>query len=120
MPHKPKTFKPLGHSGRRASDADYYRQHGGDEARRLRRTARYQRFQRWIKRRNPLCADPFNVHDAPVVADDLHHIVAVEVAPEKLCEERNAAMLCRQCHNRITRMESKGEPTGPLFAARLG
>ena len=120
MPHKPKTFNPLGHSGRRASDAEYQRTHADDAARKLRWTARYQKFRRWVRRRSPLCADPFGRHQedgGPVRGEDLHHIVPVNVAPEKLCEESNARMLCRWCHSRITAMEQRGEQTKHLFPA---
>ena len=82
MPSKPKIFKPMGTMTRAERDKDYNQRHADDPARKLRSSARYQRFRKWAIRRYPLCCDPFHYHrddGGAVAADDLHHVQSVSV-----------------------------------------
>jgi len=95
MPNAIRTHRPKQPGRRHVPDA---------EARRLRSSGRYRKFQAWYMGQHPLCADPFGVHAAEhrvVASEQLHHRVKVQDAPDRLCDADNAMALCVACHTRI-------------------
>jgi 5-methylcytosine-specific restriction protein A len=70
--------------------------------------ARWRRLRVWWLARNPLCCDPFGIHDhqhnaAP--ASEVDHIVPRRTAPELALELTNLQSMCKSCHSRKTRQE---------------
>lgn len=54
----------------------------------------------------PLCEDPHDIHgDLPPIAKEVHHILGVANDPR----HTTLMSLCRPCHARITRQETRGE-----------
>ena len=111
MPKKPKTFSldrsPECNNLKRDSKAD-----------RLRGSGRYKRFRSWFRKRHPMCCDPFADHVSRgqgAAAVQLHHIIPVTEAPDRLCDPTNAAALCTRCHGKISAMERRGKETRQLF-----
>ena len=85
------------------------------EARRLRSTTAWTKFSRYTLMTYPLCADPFNEHNGPVLAKQVHHIKPLSTHPELLLEPSNVASLCITCHNRIEGLHRSGRQTAHYF-----
>lgn len=66
-----------------------------------------------------MCADPYEVHDPPVVNALAHHIESAAARPDLAHQWTNLAPLCDECHARIERDVSAGLPTAHLFAEHL-
>jgi len=95
-------------SGPHSKDAD-------TDPRRLRSTTAWTKFARYILMTNPLCCDPFNEHNGPVVARHVHHINPLSTHPERLLDPDNVASLCIPCHSRIEGMHRSGRHTAHYF-----
>lgn len=76
---------------------------------------RWRQLRQMVLARNPLCADPFELHGSigeVVEATDLHHIVPLAtegVSTRILNSEENLMPLCHSCHSRITATSSGAE-----------
>lgn len=93
--HKPRT-------GRRY-DADYERKRNADpqlrEAARFRSSIRWQRFRAWFIARQPLCVNPYHLHDGQERAtQEVHHIEPVARRPDLALLEENCMATCTECH----------------------
>ena len=94
MPRKPSTHSPKRYKPIRPS------------------SARRGYGRRWRKLRciflleNPLCADPFGLHDGkPVPATDVDHIVPKSRGGTD--DWTNLQPLCHSCHSKKTAMENR-------------
>jgi 5-methylcytosine-specific restriction protein A len=64
----------------------------------------WRRLRKMVLAENPLCADPFNVHEGrPVVATDVDHIRAKRDGGTD--DVTNLQSLCHACHSRKTAAE---------------
>ena len=120
MPTAPKTHgQRMRAKGRRHKDS-------GDlqatrDAVAFRSSQAWQRLRRYIKRRQPLCFDPFGHHRAEGRSEPtgpVHHIESVESAPEKKRDPANCVGLCTGCHARVEAMERRGDATQGLFKGK--
>lgn len=63
--------------------------------------SRWRRLRMMYLRSNPLCEDPFNVHDGRLVrATDVDHILARAAGGDDSID--NLQALCKECHSRKT------------------
>jgi len=87
--------------------------------REIRKKARWVKLSKAHRKNNPLCFDPFNIHQAEL-AKDAHHIISIRSEPALAYEPKNIVSLCRWCHNCVTNLENKNMPTSWLFTAKNG
>jgi len=70
----------------------------------LRTSKRWGRLRKFFLANNPLCQDPFGVHEREGVTtpvEEIHHIKPAGKHPHLFFAENNLAGLCRACHRRI-------------------
>jgi 5-methylcytosine-specific restriction enzyme A len=68
---------------------------------------RWRKLAKWFKSKNPLCADPFGVHDnLPVPGTEVDHIIPRSRGGTD--DESNLQCLCASCHSRKTAAEDCG------------
>ena len=109
-------YRPLG-GGRPLARGRF----GIDSAgfRRLRTSHRYRKLRRAYLDRNPLCAR-CQSEGRTVAAEEIDHVVPVEVAPDLFWDQTNWAGLCRACHERKTAGENRREtPERAAWRERL-
>jgi 5-methylcytosine-specific restriction endonuclease McrA len=78
-------------------------------------TARWRKLRRYVLSRDPLCRDPFGEHaewSEVVSATEVDHIVPRGVRPELELSLENLQALCKCCHGRKTKAESRGKCYG--------
>jgi 5-methylcytosine-specific restriction endonuclease McrA len=94
MPTKPKQHRPAAPTGAKpARPRPTSTQRGYDR--------RWSRLARWHRRRHPLCADPFGLHEGRLVAGEhVDHVVPLSQGGTN--ETSNLQTLCRRCHARKT------------------
>ena len=69
-----------------------------------------------FRKANPLCCNPLHLHDGQIrPAQQVHHIVPLERAPERAFDWGNLAPLCTECHGAVEVMERHGADTSGLF-----
>ena len=119
MPDAPKRNKPLGfHVTQRTPWKP--KTAGQAKARDIRNKARWKTFRAWFLRAHPLCCNPDSLHnDMERGADQVHHIVSLEEAPELAYTESNCAPLCTTCHARVEADGRKGRDTLERFVKWL-
>lgn len=96
------------------------RQRGRDErlsAARRGYDHRWRKLRRIVLSRQPLCSDPFQIHEKAgevVLATDVHHVVPLASArsTKELNNEDNLMPLCHSCHSRITSSTGGGRGDG--------
>ncbi len=74
-------------------------------------TTRWRKLRRYVLSREPLCRDPFGEHaewSEVVSATEVDHIVPRRVRPEIELSLENLQGLCKRCHSRKTKGESRG------------
>lgn len=102
-------------SDRKVSDKTYY-----ESTRRnspiLLAAARFRSTQRWRKLSstflimNPLCIDPFSIHDtnfSPAI--QVHHIVPLVERMDLALEWNNLASICIGCHRKVEQLVREGK-----------
>ena len=123
MPTAIKTHRPACLGPRVMRDhARYDATRRDDPVRRVRSTAKYQRFIAWFVARHPLCADPFQHHRRDGITQptqQVHHVVAVRSDPKLLTMEGNCRALCTACHALIEGLERRGHDTKTMLDAIL-
>ncbi len=123
MPTAPRTHLQTLGTSRKAYDRLYEERRRRDpklaQAKRIRNSARWQRFRKWFKMRHPLCCNPFDYH-GPQPTAHVHHIEALVARPDLAFSEGHCAPLCTTCHAKIEAMERRGESTKALFQGRAG
>lgn len=88
----------------------------------IRRTSRWKSISSRMRRKYPLCHNPFKMHSFKP-ADEVHHIIPVAnlLSPEDrhlIFDTRNLVCLCYQCHRKVEAMNRKGIDTKALFNDR--
>lgn len=71
--------------------------------------ARWRRLRAWHLGRNPICVDPYGLHDTQVPAKHVDHIIPKEQGGTD--HEDNLRSLCTTCHSRRHALE--GDRWGP-------
>lgn len=80
----------------------------------------WQRVQRSVLNRNPLCCDPLGQHAADnriEPATQVHHIRPLVTHPDLAFDRDNLAAVCTGCHSQIEQRERRGQDTSWLFRA---
>ena len=102
MPQKQPTYlhrmRSIGPKPRRRTAAFY-------------QTTRWRKLRRFVVSSEPLCRDPFGEHaewSEVVSATEVDHIVPRRVRAELEVSLENLQALCKRCHSRKTKGESKG------------
>lgn len=75
-------------------------------AARIRSSPRWQLVRRQVIADNPLCADPFGIHQRQSVtrtSTQVHHIEGVATHPELAFVASNLQSVCSSCHARLER-----------------
>ena len=72
------------------------------------RNARYKKWRRRIFAKNPLCVK-CKERGLTVSGTDLDHIVPLVKAPERVMDEENVQVLCKECHQAKTAQENRQE-----------
>lgn len=85
------------------------------DARRLRASSRWVKLSAYMRKKYPVCYNPFNDHSV-VEAAEVHHIFRIADYPELAYEKDNLVTLCKRCHGIITSLEGKDIDTQWLFA----
>lgn len=106
MSNRPPIHRPTGF--------DYDAGRKDDPHWRFIRSARWQRFRRWFLARHPLCAECERTGRA-TPATDVDHITRRRERPDLALDESNCQALCKPCHARKTRSESRGTGGGSNF-----
>jgi 5-methylcytosine-specific restriction endonuclease McrA len=76
-----------------------------------RSTARWRRLRAMVLSEQPICADPYGVHQAQgrvEVATEVDHIVGVHVDASLVFVRENCRALCHPCHARRSMEERRG------------
>ena len=103
MPKKPRVHK-MNSPGRLHKNP-----YDPDRATKIRSTYRWQRIRSQVRRRNPLCADPFGDHEGiPVATQEIHHIKSLNQFPELAFDLENLQGLCIDCHQKIDHIRGRG------------
>ena len=87
-------------------------------SKKLRNSARWQRFRTWFKRKHPVCCDPLGIHKLfgeVAVVEQVHHVTPIVERPDLLCVESNCRPLCNVCHGKIEGKVRSGKETKHLF-----
>ena len=71
---------------------------------------RYRALRQRILNDEPLCRR-CNAQGYTVTATELHHVIPISVAPEKLMDEDNLEPLCRECHSQTKNHSRKAGAT---------
>lgn len=88
------------------------------EAQSIRGKQRWRKLSLRVRTEEPWCSDPFGLHakqGQPKPSKAVHHIIAIEEAPEHAHNRDNLAALCTSCHNTIEAKERTGDDTAALF-----
>lgn len=67
----------------------------------IRNSSRWAKTSRLLLSENPLCADPYRVHDLAsetVLATSADHVVGLALRPDLAFERENLQPLCSWCH----------------------
>lgn len=129
MPYSPKSnrekrlLKIKAKTNRRKYDKKYEGKRRADPllelARKIRSSKRWKEIRIVALRRDKyLCVDPFGYHEDDNRVEpalDVNHIFRLRERPDLCFELSNLASLCRDCHNRITRLERLSRPVAYLF-----
>ncbi len=86
------------------------------------RLSRRVEVPRYALSREPLCRDPFGEHaewSEVVSATEVDHIVPRRVRQELELSLENLQALCKRCHSRKTKAESRGICYGARAVERL-
>jgi len=120
MPSKAKTLSEIKRDQECTSDRHAYSANHS-KAKEIRNSARWQKYRKYFKRKNPICCDPLNLHPNEVrMTQQVHHIIGIEKRPDLAFKYENLASLCTACHSKIEAKERKGEPTQGLFKGQGG
>jgi len=105
MPNTPKSHRQriAATVGRKWSDRQYEAKRMADprlaRAKRIRNSARYQRFRKWFVQHHPICEDPESRHRGEVIAAvQVHHKKPLREAPGLALSESNCLAVCAGCH----------------------
>ena len=116
MPWKPRTYKPR-HTAPR-DHKQYEQKRMADpalrESKKIRNSARWQRFRNSFKKRHPLCWLCEQEGRVEPVAQ-VHHIQSLRKRPDLAYVEYNCVSLCEYHHNKINGAERRGVDTTVLF-----
>ena len=124
MPHAAKTLGQLKQENElknnRHKDYEHRRMANPKLAlsKKLRGSARWQKFRRWFKTKHPVCCDPLGIHKLfgeVVATEQVHHVIGITERPDLLCVETNCRPLCNACHGKIEGKERSGQNTEHLF-----
>jgi hypothetical protein len=77
----------------------------------LRRTTRWQKCREIQLYASPMCCDPFDEHQIEkqeVVAEQVHHKIAIVKNFDLCFDPNNHASVCTRCHARLESMEKAG------------
>lgn len=90
----------------------------------FRGTYRWKKISSYMRRKYPLCFNPFKMHSYKP-ADEVHHIIPISnlLTPKDrqyIFNTKNLVCLCYRCHRKVEAMNRKGIDTKVLFADRLG
>jgi 5-methylcytosine-specific restriction protein A len=66
----------------------------------------WRRIRGMYLRRHPWCEDPFGIHEDPVPATEVDHIIPIRAGGTNQFE--NLQALCKSCHSRKTVREDGG------------
>lgn len=112
MPSAPKRHRPRWMPTRAQQQAAYDARRKSDPglalAAELRSSTRWRKYRAWFVARYPMCCNPFKIAGHLRGTQDVHHIVEVQDAPDRLCDESNTVPLCRECHARVSALERAG------------
>lgn len=75
------------------------------------RSRRWTVVSRLIRGRQPLCCNPYGLHDTPAFTETVHHIEPLDQHPELAFIPSNLVALCWRCHNHVEQLHRKGVPT---------
>ena len=118
MPNRPPKHNRKA-PARQASDKRYdWNRNRYDPVRIFRNSSRWIKCRKLFKKHHPLCFDPFGEHEKAghvVKTKDIHHIVPLAVNLALGLVWANLAALCGECHDKIERMETRGQGTRELF-----
>jgi 5-methylcytosine-specific restriction protein A len=90
-----------------------------DESVRLRRGSNWRKVSLLVRRQQPLCVDPLNLHAGfPVPAAQVHHVESADARPDLIFSMENLASVCIKCHAEVERLHKAGKPTAHLFAGK--
>ena len=85
-----------------------------DIARNIRKTQRWQRLSSYIRKKYPLCYNPFGDCIA-TIGDDVHHIIPIRRDPSLAYDKSNLVTLCRRCHSIVEQIDIKYGDSTFLF-----
>lgn len=107
MPNKPKTHKPAKcQVGRDPNYEDRRKMIPHlNKVKMFRSSGQWKKFSAIMRKRNPICCDPFNVHEVGQFTDDIHHVISLYSNFERRLDRENCVPLCRECHNKVTYIE---------------
>lgn len=112
MPSAPKQHRYVGQPTQAERHAAYDARRKADPglamAAELRGSTRWRNYRAWFVARHPMCCNPFGIAGHLRGTQDVHHIVEVQDAPDRLCDESNTVPLCRECHARVSALERAG------------
>ena len=102
-------------------------------AKKIRSSSHWQKMQRRVLRKYPLCCDPFkdhankeaygiNEHGEKVLikgetapSEQGHHVIGLREMPELAFVMSNCRGICMPCHDRIEKMHRAGKTTQEYF-----
>jgi 5-methylcytosine-specific restriction endonuclease McrA len=97
MPNAPKSYAQL-----RKVEKAYRPKREYDNMRA--NNTRWRKVRELVLARNPLCADPFKLHNPAILAKEVHHIVPLEVDKSLCYVMSNLVGMCQSCHARCDAM----------------
>jgi len=62
----------------------------------------WKKLRLMVLREQPFCSDPFSIHDYPVLATEVDHIIPIADGGDYSMD--NLQPLCKSCHSRKTRL----------------